>query len=82
MRHIQDALDRTGIAPSYQELMDGLGLRSKAHIWRLIHDLMERGYLRQLPYRRRSLQVIRRVPVEIPDPVYVMSADLAERRGQ
>jgi len=82
MRVIQDAVEHSGVAPSYDELMSGLGLRSKSQVFRLVHSLIDRGYLRQLRGRRRCLQVLRRVPVEASDPAYVMSADLAERRGQ
>jgi repressor LexA len=82
MRVIQQQVDATGVAPSYQELMDQLDLRSKQQVFRLVHSLIERGYLQHLPHRRRSLQVLRRLAAEPCDPTHVMSADLAERRGQ
>ena len=65
---------RTGdIAPSFDEMKDALGLKSKSGIHRLISGLVERGYLERLPNRARALQVIKlpemgdTYPPEAPD---------------
>ncbi|WP_374467416.1 hypothetical protein [Ferrovibrio sp.] len=44
--------------PSYQEIVDKLGLRSKGNVCRYIEALVERGHLRRIPGRSRSLTVI------------------------
>lgn len=47
------------VAPSFEEMKDALGLKSKSGIHRLITALVERGYLERLPNRARALQVKR-----------------------
>lgn len=57
--HINESLDRTGISPSFEEMKEALGLKSKSGVHRLISALEERGYLRRLPNRARALEVLR-----------------------
>ena len=45
------------IAPSFEEMKDALGLKSKSGIHRLISALVERGYLERLPHRARAIEV-------------------------
>lgn len=45
------------IAPSFDEMKEALGLKSKSGIHRLITALVERGYLERLPHRARALEV-------------------------
>lgn len=47
------------VAPSFEEMKDALGLKSKSGIHRLITALVERGYLERLPNRARALHVTR-----------------------
>ncbi len=48
-----------GVSPSFDEMKDALGLRSKSGIHRLITGLEERGFVRRLPHRARALEVLR-----------------------
>ena len=48
-----------GVSPSFDEMKDALGLRSKSGIHRLITGLEERGFIRRLPHRARALEVLR-----------------------
>ena len=48
----------TGVTPSYQEMMDALGLRSKSYIHRLVVALEERGMIRRIPDRARCIEII------------------------
>lgn len=57
--HIHDSMQNKGVAPSFDEMKDALGLKSKSGIHRLISGLVERGYLRRLPNRARALEVVR-----------------------
>lgn len=49
------------VAPSFEEMKEALGLKSKSGIHRLISALVERGYLERLPHRARALEV-RKLP--------------------
>jgi len=48
-----------GVPPSFDEMKDALGLKSKSGIHRLITGLEERGFIRRLPHRARALEVLR-----------------------
>ena len=73
LEFIADYMDTSdGISPSFEEMRIGVGLRSKSGVHRLITSLNERGYIRQLYHRARSIEVIR-----MPDgsgPNYSISA--------
>ena len=56
---IHDRMSKGEIAPSFDEMRDLLGLKSKSGIHRLIMGLVERGYLARLPHRARALEVIK-----------------------
>lgn len=59
LRFIQQRFDDGGISPSFEEMKEALGLKSKSGIHRLISALVERGFLRRLPNRARALEVLR-----------------------
>jgi repressor LexA len=54
---IHDRMKNGDIAPSFDEMREELGLKSKSGIHRLITALVERGYLERLPNRARALEV-------------------------
>ena len=56
---IQERLADSGISPSFDEMKDALGLKSKSGVHRLITGLEERGFIRRLPHRARALEVTR-----------------------
>lgn len=56
---IEDRTKETGVSPSFDEMKDALGLRSKSGIHRLITALEERGFIRRLPNRARALEVLK-----------------------
>lgn len=47
-----------GVVPSYQEMAAGIGLKSKASIFRLLESLEERGQITRLHNRARAIKVI------------------------
>lgn len=61
LAYIHNRLSATDISPSFDEMKDALGLKSKSGIHRLINGLVERGYLERLPNRARALE-IKRLP--------------------
>jgi repressor LexA len=61
---INRRLEEDGVSPSFDEMKDALGLKSKSGIHRLITGLEERGFIRRLPHRARALEVLR-----LPDAI-------------
>lgn len=56
---IDTRLRETGVSPSFDEMKEALGLKSKSGIHRLITALEERNFIRRLPHRARALEVLR-----------------------
>jgi repressor LexA len=56
---IHERLSRDGVSPSFDEMKEALGLKSKSGIHRLITGLEERGFIRRLAHRARALEVVR-----------------------
>lgn len=56
---INDYLNNKGLSPSFEEMKEALGLRSKSGIHRLVTGLEERGFIRHLPHRARALEVLK-----------------------
>src|SRR3954470_21180872 len=56
---INERLNEQGVSPSFDEMKEALGLRSKSGIHRLITGLEERGFIRRLPHRARALEVLK-----------------------
>lgn len=63
--YIQNHMQEHDIAPSFDEMKQAAGLKSKSGIHRLISALEERGYIRRLQHRARALEIIK--PIEIED---------------
>ncbi len=72
---IRDRLAAEGVPPSFDEMKDALGLRSKSGIHRLITGLEERGFIKRLPHRARALEVIR-----LPEGMEPKSAKSSSRK--
>lgn len=49
----------TGCSPSFDEMKEAVGLKSKSGIYALIESLVERNYLKKIPHKARALEVIR-----------------------
>ncbi len=60
--YINHRLTSDGISPSFEEMKDAVGIRSKSGIHRMIKALEERRFLRRLPYRARALEVLKMPP--------------------
>ncbi len=59
--YIYEHMTGDDIAPSFDEMREALGLKSKSGIHRLITGLEERGYIERLPHRARAI-AIKRIP--------------------
>ena len=49
----------TGKCPSFDEMKDAIGLKSKSGIHALITSLEERNFIRRLPHKARAMEVVR-----------------------
>ncbi|MDR3126222.1 MAG: transcriptional repressor LexA [Rickettsiales bacterium] len=58
-RIISESLKRDGVCPSFDEMKDEIGLRSKSGVHRLVKSLEERGFIRQIPNKARAIEVVR-----------------------
>jgi repressor LexA len=56
---IDKHLRSTGYSPSFEEMKEALGLRSKSGVHRLISALEERNFLRRHHHRARALEVVK-----------------------
>tara|TARA_R110000868_G_scaffold119157_1_gene315702 strand:+ start:348 stop:578 length:231 start_codon:yes stop_codon:yes gene_type:complete len=54
-----------GIPPSYEVIANGVGLRSKSNIHRIVHRLRADGFLTVKPYKFRSIKLVDRSAKEI-----------------
>lgn len=57
--YVHEYQNRSGVSPSFDEMKDALGLKSKSGIHRLITGLEERGFIQRLPHRARALEVLK-----------------------
>ncbi len=56
---INKTTKETGCSPSFEEMKEAVGLKSKSGIHALINALEEREFIRKLPHKARALEVIR-----------------------
>ncbi|MBO38563.1 MAG: repressor LexA [Rhodospirillaceae bacterium] len=67
LQFVDQQLNSKGVSPSFDEMKDALGLKSKSGIHRLIKGLEERGFIRRLAHRARALEVIK-LPTTLNPP--------------
>ena len=56
---INKVLKETGCCPSFEEMKNAVGLKSKSGIHALIEALEERNFIKKLPHKARALEIIR-----------------------
>ncbi|MDA1090011.1 MAG: transcriptional repressor LexA [Proteobacteria bacterium] len=66
--YLDKELRKKGVSPSFDEMKDALGLKSKSGIHRLITGLEERGFIRRLAHRARAIEVLR-LPDNMDGPI-------------
>ena len=52
---------QNNVTPSFDEMKDGLDLKSKSGIHRIVSALEERGYIKKLNNRARAIEIIKNV---------------------
>ena len=55
--YINKITKETGCSPSFDEMKDAIGLKSKSGIHSLINALAEREFIKKLPHKARALEV-------------------------
>ena len=55
---IKDFMTSNGYAPSYEEIKQLNGMRSKSNVHAYVHHLKKRGYLDVIGHTRRSIVVL------------------------
>lgn len=72
--------DQGGISPSYQEIMEHLGLNSKSGVHRIVYELKRRRFLRSIPDHARSIEVVKVPTMDKPELLKAfLGEDLYER---
>lgn len=59
LMYINKICKETGCPPSFDEMKDAIGLKSKSGIHHMIESLVERNFLKKIPHRARALEVVR-----------------------
>jgi len=62
--YINKRLSKDGVCPSFDEMRQHLGLKSKSGIHRLIQSLEERGFIKRLVNKARALEILK-LPEEL-----------------
>ncbi len=74
LMYINEYIQKTGLSPSFEEMKQGLDLKSKSGIHRLINALVERGFLERLPNKARALEV-----KKLPENVISLATQTARK---
>lgn len=59
LMYINKVLKETGCSPSFEEMKQAVGLKSKSGIHALIEALEERNFIKKLPHKARALEIVR-----------------------
>ena len=55
---IKAFIEQNGVAPSYEELKQLIGSKSKSHVHGFVHQLMQRGWIGKGNGRNRSIYIL------------------------
>ena len=64
---LEERISSSGITPSFEEMKNKVGLKSKSGIHRLISALEYRGFIKKLPFKARAIEILK-VPNIKPKP--------------
>jgi len=56
---IDNSIKENGCCPSYDEMKEAVGIKSKSGIHALIEELIERDFVRKIPHKARALEVLK-----------------------
>ena len=55
LKFLSNFIEQNGYSPSYEEMKQVLNYQSKSRIHAFVHSLRKRGYVRLIPYMKRSI---------------------------
>ena len=56
---LQERISQSGVTPSFEEMKNKVGLKSKSGIHRLISALEDRGFIKKLPFKARAIEILK-----------------------
>ena len=56
---LEERISQSGVTPSFEEMKDRVGLKSKSGIHRLISALEDRGFIKKLPFKARAIEILK-----------------------
>ena len=56
---LEERISQSGVTPSFEEMKDKVGLKSKSGIHRLISALEDRGFIKKLPFKARAIEILK-----------------------
>ena len=56
---LEEKISQSGVTPSFEEMKDKVGLKSKSGIHRLISALEDRGFIKKLPFKARAIEILK-----------------------
>lgn len=59
LMYVNKVMKETGCCPSFDEMKEAIGLRSKSGIYALLESLEERKFIKKLPHKARALEILR-----------------------
>lgn len=78
---ICEHIDEKAYPPTYDQMVEAMGLASKSGIHRLLQALEERGYIRRMKARARAIEVLVRPQTKMADDVERLRRENAILRG-
>ena len=56
---LEEKIAQYGVTPSFEEMKNKVGLKSKSGIHRLISALEDRGFIKKLPFKARAIEILK-----------------------
>lgn len=78
--YIRARLAKDGVAPSFEEMREHLGVSSKSGVFQLLRTLEEKGRIRRLPDRARAIEVVGFNPLTAQS-AWLVAAEALDRLG-
>lgn len=70
-------MEEHGIAPSFEEMREFMGGKSKSGIFFMLRSLEERGLIRRLPHRSRAIELVKPEDRKLPENLNIFLTYLA-----